>query len=372
MTARAGLLRQGSEGPAVIDIRRQLSALGFVAAAPLDGGDPAIFGNDLDAAVRAFQQRRGLLVDGIVGAQTLRSLDEAHWRLGDRLLHFQVSALMRGDDIAELQQRLAALGFDAGRADGVFGPQTHAAVQEFQQHTGLTADGTCGPATLHALTRLARPITGGSGAALLEHSALRSLGSTPAGSTIVIDAGHGGGDHGCTAPATASAASLAEADIAFDIASRIEGRLTAMGAQALLTHAADLAAPLTETERADFANRAQADLVISIHTDASESSHASGAATYYFGTQDGTRHSMVGQRLAQMIQDELTTSVDLQDGRTHPMTWDLLRLTRMPAVRVEIGYLSNPTDAAHLADPAFRDSAAEAIARGVVRLFSDA
>jgi N-acetylmuramoyl-L-alanine amidase len=60
---------------------------------------------------------------------------------------------------------------------------------------------------------------------------------------------------------------------------------------------------------------------------------------------------------------------DLMDLRAHPKTWDLLRRTRMPAVRMELGYLTNPGDAARLSDPAFRDVLAEAIVAAVQRLY---
>ena len=69
------------------------------------------------------------------------------------------------------------------------------------------------------------------------------------------------------------------------------------------------------------------------------------------------------------MQREICARTDLVDCRVHPKTWDLLRRTRMPAVRVEVGYLTNPGDAARLADPAFRDTLAEAIVAAVQRLY---
>ena len=65
------------------------------------------------AAVEAFQYRRGLRVDGVCGRQTWSALVEAGRRLGDRFL-YRRSPMLRGDDVAELQQRLSALGFDTG------------------------------------------------------------------------------------------------------------------------------------------------------------------------------------------------------------------------------------------------------------------
>jgi len=60
---------------------------------------------------------------------------------------------------------------------------------------------------------------------------------------------------------------------------------------------------------------------------------------------------------------------DLLDGRTHAKTWDLLRYTSMPAVRLELGYLTHPGDAARLASAEFRDVIAEAIVVSVQRLY---
>ena len=53
----------------------------------------------------------------------------------------------------------------------------------------------------------------------------------------------------------------------------------------------------------------------------------------------------------------------------HEKTWELLRLTRMPVVRLELGYVTHPGDAARLADPAFRDTVAEAVLVAVQRLY---
>ena len=69
------------------------------------------------------------------------------------------------------------------------------------------------------------------------------------------------------------------------------------------------------------------------------------------------------------VQREIVARTDLTDCRTHAKTWDLLRRTRMPAVRIEIGYLTSPRDAARLADPGFRDVVAEAIVVAVQRLY---
>jgi N-acetylmuramoyl-L-alanine amidase len=138
----------------------------------------------------------------------------------------------------------------------------------------------------------------------------------------------------------------------------------------LLTRAPDSDHLLEESERAAFANDTGADLVLSLHTDSVDSPSPAGCATFFFGDAVAGTGSSLGERFAEMVQDEICARTDLTDCRTHPKTWDLLRMTRMPAVRVECGYLSSPRDSRRLADPAFRDAVAEGIAAAVVRFFA--
>ena len=78
---------------------------------------------------------------------------------------------------------------------------------------------------------------------------------------------------------------------------------------------------------------------------------------------------MIGQVLAGFIQREIVARTSLQDCRTHGRTWDLLRLTKMPTVQIDLGYLTNDLDAAVLTNPRSRDAIAEAILISVKRLY---
>jgi N-acetylmuramoyl-L-alanine amidase len=91
-------------------------------------------------------------------------------------------------------------------------------------------------------------------------------------------------------------------------------------------------------------------------------------ATFHFGTSNGTS-STLGEALAEFIQRELTARTGMLDCGTHPKSWELLRMTRMPAVRIELGYLTNPHDRRKLLDPAFRDVVAEGVLVAVKRLY---
>ena len=173
-----------------------------------------------------------------------------------------------------------------------------------------------------------------------ESEAISQAGPTLSGKLVIVDPGHGGGDRGVAGHG------LDEAGLVYDLASRVEGRLTATGSSAFLTRGPDGA--MDEVDRASFANAAGADLVISLHMDAHGNVDADGCASYYYGNDRIGHHSTVGERFADLVQREVCARTDLTDCRAHPKTWDLLRRTRMPAVRIELGYLTSPGDAARL------------------------
>jgi len=363
------VFRLGDSGPAVAQITGLLERIGLLddsVPAPSQGvhtlADEAgqVFDSRVELAVRAFQQQRGLTVDGVVGPLTFRRLGEARWRLGDRILTHLAGNLMAGDDVYTLQGRLLDLGFRVGRVDGYFGPETEAGVREFQRNFGIPPDGTCGPATLKALTRLSPMVKGGAPNALRAQERIREAGPNLGGKIVVIDVGRG---HNLPD----QHAEVSDA-ILHDLAQRVEGRLVATGVQAFLT-TPRWAAPGEEVERAGFANRTGADLFVSLALDASTNPDACGVSTYFFGDSNHATWSSVGERFAGLVQREIVARSDLVDLRWHPKTWDILRHTRMPAVRLDAGYLTNAGDAQRLQDPAFRDVLAESIVVAVQRFY---
>ena len=353
------VLRRGDGGPAVAEVRSTLAALGLLPA--VNGHGPGSeFDEAVEHAVRAFQQQRGLITDGVVGPATYRALRDATYQLGARPLAYLVSAPVSGDDVLHLQDRLMELGYDVGRPNGIFGAETERALRGFQRDFGITVDGICGPETVSALRRLSPRARGGRPGLLREQERVRRAGPRLRGKRIVIDPGHGGSDTG------ASVDGVHEAELVYDLARLLEGRMVATGMEALLSRGPDQNPD--EAQRAHFANDEGADLFLSLHSDANPSPLAEGVASFHFGTVHGAT-STVGETLAGFIQRELAVRTGLLDCRTHPKTWDVLRLTRCPAVRVEVGYLSNAGDRARLADPAFRDVVAEGILVAVKRLY---
>jgi N-acetylmuramoyl-L-alanine amidase len=319
----APLLRSGDRGDPVRDVQQRLVAAGL--RPPVDG----LYDDSTAAAVSAFQRRRGLRVDGICGPETWAELIESGYTIGDRLLYL-CRPMLRGDDVAALQARLNALGFDAGREDGIFGNETETALAYFQRDAGLAADKVCGPETLRSLERLGS-LAGGSVATVREREGMRRT-RTMHGMRVFV-----AGDLGIAA-------------LAASVATGLRG----LGADVVVDPSGEDAALVALS-----ANRFQAEAFIALTTGTEP-----GARCAFFANQ--TFRSPAGFGLAVRITAtlrEVLPRVDEPIGRTYRM----LRETRMPAVVCEV---VAGDDAAAMADltrrlPAVANAIVVGIRRGV-------
>jgi N-acetylmuramoyl-L-alanine amidase len=347
------LISYGSVGPEVADVQQRLSGLGF----SCDDED-GVFDAATRAAVRAFQQHRGLSADGIVGVDTWRSLVAASFRLGDRKLYVTRPQLF-GDDIRDLQRRLNRLGFDCGYDDGLFGAQTFEAVRDFQLNVGLNVDGIAGPETVDLLLRLHRQHQEAPAFAVREREQLRRPPrASVAGVRVLIDPGHSAEDPGFLAPD-----GTPEHEVTWQLATLIEGRLAALGAHVVLARGP--ATFPTTSERAALANEEGVEAILSIHCNGLSSPEARGAAAYYYGTESSM--SDRGRLLAQLAVDRVCDEVGTPNCRTHPSTTSLLRESRAPAVLVEPGFLTHPEEGMALTDPSYQRRVAGALTDALVR-----
>jgi N-acetylmuramoyl-L-alanine amidase len=344
----------GDEGPEVLDIQHRLVALGWaITPAELNGR----YGPSTEEAVRAFQHRRSLPADGRVGPDTWGQLVEAGFRYGDRTLYLHAPYL-RGDDVRQLQRKLNALGFDAGREDGVLGPLTELAIREFQRNVGDAVDGVVGLHTIATLDRM-RPLDSARSRAFVrETEQLRQGRPGLEGQVIAIDAGPAPEgpfvDHAGVVPADASVLHVA-------MANAVAEELAALGAKPELLRL-EVPDPVP-SERARIANELGAALCVSIQIGVDDAVKPSCA---YFGT--AATHSPTGRHLAELILEELERDFG-RTGRLERLTVAMLRETRMPAVQVEPFSLAREADRSIVGDPTVPGRVGNAVAGGIRRFF---
>jgi N-acetylmuramoyl-L-alanine amidase len=341
---RVRIFRLGDAGPEVGDIQERLFALGLAIDDAERGGR---FGPSTDQAVRGFQQDRLLRVDGIVGPDTWGQLVEAGYRLGDRTLYLH-SPMFRGDDVRTLQRKLNALGFDAGREDGLFGANCDRAFREFQRNVGEVPDGIAGLHALSMLERMRPQDSAPSRAMVREEEELRHMRASIEGQAVAIEAG--------------AATEEPNDVVTHAIAGAIADELTAAGAKPVVVGSEG---STMSSERAREANEMGASMCISLHL-ASGLPEASGPTCSYFGS--ASTHSPAGMLLAQLILEELEAELGVR-GRLQRLTGAMLRETRMPAVQVEPVFITNAVEAALLVDPEFGGRIGRAVAAGVRRFF---
>lgn len=221
-----------------------------------------------------------------------------------------VAPNLRGDDVAELQASLARLGFDSGRVDGIFGPDTDRALADFQHNSGLYVDGVCGADTIRAL-----------------HVLVRQSGSGP-GITAVRE----------LEALTATARSLADLRI---VVGQFGG-LSAMSRQLVLALRQRSATVITSDEpdaavQAVAANRFAATAYLGFEGDADND-----PTIYYYAVPQF--ESVGGRALATRIATCCRSSTTLQPD-VHGMRLPILRETRMPAVLFSLGRVQPVLDA---------------------------
>ena len=159
-------LQKGMKDDAVKAMQERLIELGYLA-----GTADGVFGTDTAEAVYHFQKKNGLVRDSIAGEDTLRILysTSAVANVTESLPTVDIAAdiLRKGDKsdaVKTMQEKLIALGYLSGNADGVYGNLTYKAVKEFQKANALTADGIAGKNTINALNNAGGnlPTVGGS------------------------------------------------------------------------------------------------------------------------------------------------------------------------------------------------------------------
>ena len=174
---------------------------------------------------------------------------------------------------------------------------------------------------------------------------------------ICIDAGHGGMD-----PGAIGSGGTKEKDVALQIALKTGAILKNHGVSVVYTRDKDLATTkkLETSERVSIANKAKADLYVSIHANAATDKTAKGQETYAY------RSGTTAYKLAESIQKELVAVSGLRNRGVKTASYYVLLHTSMPAALVETAFISNPDEEKLLKDSAWQQKTAVAIAKGIL------
>ena len=174
--------------------------------------------------------------------------------------------------------------------------------------------------------------------------------------TVVVDAGHGGNDPG------AVGAEYKEKDLNLAVALLLKAELEKRGLSVVMTKETDIFIPLLQ--RVNIADDAKAQLFISIHHNAATNHRARGYSVY--APRDCSKHPGASLVLAADIQYELQKLPQVVDRGVNFADFVVLR-ANMPAVLVELGFISNPTEELMIGAPSRQKIEAAAIAEGVMR-----
>ncbi len=180
--------------------------------------------------------------------------------------------------------------------------------------------------------------------------------------TVCVDPGHGRPDPGAIGPS-----GLKEADVTLAVAKALAAELRRQGHHVVLTREGpDAPGPKPYCQakdlryRVSLANRVRAHAFVSIHCNSASSSQAHGTECWIY-----TKPAAATVQLATLIQDRLVQATGLANRGVRRANFYVLRHTTMPAVLVELAFISNPKEEALLATPAWQERCAAAIAAAV-------
>lgn len=352
-------IKKGFKGSKVVDIQRRLRLLGYnLAKYEIDG----IFGLETIAAIKKFQQDRGLLATGIVDEETWQELVDAGYKIGDRLLYLKVPPL-RGDDVKTLQSWLKVLGFYTYNENGIFHENTHKALIEFQKNMNLPADGIAGETTLQHLRNLKRIIESRKSSnypfvkSYKENSSIEKI-------RVILDYGEN-----IDYKSEGFKFYKEKIYICKSVVNFCRDMLLEKGIDTLLTVNDVINTSLFLNDRIDFANKSDAEILISVNPASSSDLDSNGSSCFYF--QGFKSYSISGKRIANLIQDKLVHNLNSLDCRVHGANFAILKETKMTAVVVEPAFISNQKDRNNLKETSYQMGISSSIANAVLQFLNE-
>ena len=186
--------------------------------------------------------------------------------------------------------------------------------------------------------------------------------STDAKKIIMIDAGHGGTDPG--AIGNLNGKTINEKDLTLTLAYKVKAILESNGYKTAMTRTGDTLPSLSE--RPQMANDMDCALFVSIHINSATSTGAYGTEVYYSEENNGDEYGVTSQELATKVLDEMLKYMKSNDRGVRMANWAVIRRSNMPAVLVEVGYISNEKELANMCNDDYQNKTAMGIAEGII------
>jgi N-acetylmuramoyl-L-alanine amidase len=340
------IFARGDRGNEVVDIQVKLSKLGYDLG--IDGADGS-FGEITENAVKDFQNNRGINETGIVNENTWRTLVEATYELGDRLLYLR-TPYHKGDDVKELQLALNTIGFNTGTVDGIYGRSTERAVREFQKNYGLTRDGIFGPSVLKAMKNLKHILVDKSSHVFPDPNRDKSS-SISAFRGVRIGVGLSSSDKSVIIDGESETV----IDVVYDLGMRLGNLLELLGAEVIFKNGKEEIGSKKE----------EPDIFVVFELNYSNNPSKNGS-TVFFGDDD-PKIAAKSSELAAIVQQEIVQTLKTYDnGICNISTANRIR-KHVPCIIVKPLYLTNHAERNSLSTEIFRQKIAVAVFDGISR-----
>lgn len=183
---------------------------------------------------------------------------------------------------------------------------------------------------------------------------------------VVIDAGHGGTDPG-TSGTTEDGKTYYEKDINLTVAKKVESILKSNGVEVVMTRTGDTYPSLTD--RSDIANEYNAAIFTSIHSNSTTSDNATGFEVYYSVLNNSDDYGVTSKELANEVNKAIDDKISIRNRGVKTADHVVTRTSNMPAILVEIGFMTTPDELELMITDKFQNDFAQGIASGILKVF---
>ncbi len=179
---------------------------------------------------------------------------------------------------------------------------------------------------------------------------------------IMLDAGHGGSDPG--ANRELDGVTINEKDLTLSITKKVKAILDSYGYTTAMTRTGDTLPSLSE--RPQMANSMGCAMFVSIHINAAESTEAHGTEVYYSDENNDQDYNMISQELAENVLETMLKNMGSYNRGVRMANWAVIRRSEMPAILIEVGFISNEAELRKMNSSSYQDKIARGIAEGIV------